>query len=380
MSIERWDLSPSAQPDRYILKVRGDRAALDRLVQTYARVCQEPREIADPVYQWAVYVVGATLNERLAIQDELRELAAPHRPSAPPADTVDLSGVLSELTMVLESLTDLTEEEQARVAKKLEEIHQRDAEAPPIPAPPPSFPARPTAAPENLFSRDVPKTSAAEAPPIPAQPPPAAPPPSNPGFSGIELGLGPMDPGPAPAAPVRESAPARPAEPPPAPPAPKAPAPPPSAPPAPAVTKSGGSEAGGTPAKTGEAVPPDQRIRVACFHAAGRETVKEKFLGQLTEVAQKKARKPLFVEPALSRATPLSVQEAPRWIEGAKSASADAVFILLTRDLLPDFLDKAAVELRQAGFHCFLIPEVEVDSRLLYVDLMVELLLVKRKR
>jgi len=425
MTIERWDLSPSSQPDRYLLKVRGPKTDVEKIVQAYNRVCHEPREMGDAIYQWAVYVVGATLNERLAIQDALREMMARPADTATSAVKVDLSGVLSELTMVLEGLTGLTEEEQAHVAKKMEEIQQREAQVsekvaalPPAapgpeskPAPKPAAPAdapKPTApeppkpaapappintagplhsAPGTAASQSD-ETSARDRPPA-AEPPfeivrdvarapaPKAPEPPKP--AAPPASLKPELPRPPAVPPAKAEPPAAP-KPPAAPEPPKAP-PPPAPSPAAAPKPAEAPKAADAPAPPKKAdVPPDQLIQAVCFYAAGADAVKNQFIKQLTEVAQKKAKKPMTVQFLKSEPSGLDNKQAPAWIKTSQAAGAECAFILLTPDVLPDFLETAVIQMRQAGVHCLLIPQSDVDSRILYVDLMVELLLVKRKK
>jgi len=346
VSIERWELVPSSRADRYLLRVRGDRAEVDAIVRAYSRVCEEPREISDPVFQWAIYVVDATLNERLAIQDQLRNrMTRSTEPSL--VAPVDLSGVLAELSLVLEELTGLTDEEQAHVAKKMQEIQQREAEQAAAPLPPPPVPPQ---EPERKIVLDVaPRTppvrepappKAAPVPPPPSPEPPAVPKPS------AAPSLPPSSPPPASPPPVEAASVSAPL--PPAPPSPD--------------------------------VPPDQLLRAVFFYAEGAENQKNKFVEKLTDVAQKKAKKPLFIHPVASRATALVAAKAGEWIQTSRSSGADCFFVLLTPDVLPDFLERAANEARQSGLHCFLVPQAELESRLLYVDLMVELMLIKRKR
>lgn len=328
MAIEKWELLPSAKADRYLLKVRGDRADLEKVLQAHGRVCQEPREISDPVYQWAVFVVGASLNDRLALQDDLRKRVA--RPAAPAAPApVDLSGVLAELKMVLDGFTGLTEEEQARVARKMEEIRQREeqaAAAPPAGKPPASV--SPPAAPGG---------DAGDAAPADAK---ASPPVAAPGNAG-EIRRPAAGDGPAISAGKTAAVPAAPSAP--------------------------------------EGVPPDQVFRAAILSAPESAGVRTAFLSSLTEVAQKKAKKPLHILAALSQDTPVSAAAAPDWVRSSRSVGADGLFIILPPDLLPDYIEDAAGQVRREGLACFLVPQTEVASRLLYMDLMVELMLVKRR-
>ncbi len=352
-------------PDRYVLKIRGDRADVDKVVGAFGRVCQEVRALADPVYPWAVIIIGATLSERLSIQDFLREMARPAAAAPKPLQASDLTGVLAELSMVLGDLTSLTAEEQAFVAKKQEERQERKARTiPPMvppspPAPKPAAPPPPPAAAmPNIGTGFAEYTSA----PVSSSPSPSTP------FPDVK----PKAPEPAkpeppaskPAAPPPVPAPA---SPPPPPPAPVAPPPPP---PVPTATV--------TPA--GEKVAQDQVIRAACFYAPGADALKDTFFAKLTEVAQKKSKKPFLVQPVLAQATPISTKQGGEWAKAAKAAGAEVVFILLTPELGPEFMEQTVVQLEMSGLHGYLIIPSEIESRLLYVDLTVELMLIKRHK
>ena len=98
------------------------------------------------------------------------------------------------------------------------------------------------------------------------------------------------------------------------------------------------------------------------------------------DIAQKKAKKPIFVKTVLAQSSPVSMENATEWVWTSKSAGAVCFFVILPPDMLPDFMESAITEARQAGLHCFLVPQGEIVSRLLYVDLMVELMLIKRKK
>jgi hypothetical protein len=362
MTIERWELLPSSKPDRYILKIRGEKAAVDKIVQMYERVCQPPRELADDVYQWAVTVTEATLNERLSIQDSLREMVSrPPEEAASAAFSVDLSGVLAELNMVLEGLTGLTADEQARVAQKMQEIQQREVSAP--------SPAASLAPPE-VQAPPAPPAVEAPVPPSPVSSSPSA---ESPGRK--ETAIPEKPPVPDTEKPVVSAAagPAGAAEP--------APAKTPSSPVSPASVReiSAAVTAEELPADLKD-VPPDQILRAAFFLPSDGQPLKDKFLNKLSEMSRQKAKKPIFIHSVLSRATAVSNEQAPSWIQMTKSVNADCFFVILPSQIPAEFLDESVTAARQAGLFCFLIPPSEIESRLLYVDLMVELMFVKRKK
>lgn len=382
MTVERWDMSPSSMPDRYVLKVRGERADVDKLVRAFGRVCQEVRELADPVYQWAVIIIGATLSERLSIQDQMREMARPAVAQAPkPTPVSDLTGVLAELSMVLGDLTSLTAEEQAFVAKKQGERQERK-------------------------SRTIPPMIPAQTQAAPIATPPIAPPPRPPATTMPDIGVGfePFSPNAVPSAPVspkpvpeiklkapeptfeivRDVAPppSRPADPPVSKAVPTKPVSENPVTPAAAVPPPPQAVAPVSPpsAPASENVSPDQIIRAACFYAPGADALKETFFAKLTEVAQKKSKKPFLIQPVLSQSTQISAKQGADWANKAKTAGAEVVFVLLPPELGPEFLEQAVVQLELAGLHGYLIVPSEIESRLLYVDLTVELMLIKRHK
>jgi hypothetical protein len=82
MSIERWEMLLSTRADSYLLKIRGPREDVEKIVQTHPDVCGEVQEITDDTFQWAVFVVDAPLKERLAIQNLVMSMT--RDPSAGP--------------------------------------------------------------------------------------------------------------------------------------------------------------------------------------------------------------------------------------------------------------------------------------------------------
>ncbi len=173
--------------------------------------------------------------------------------------------------------------------------------------------------------------------------------------------------------------PPRPAEPPAPKPAPEKPAPEKTPPPAPAAVPPVPAAAAPPPAPV-PAGPSDQVIRAACFYAPGAEASKDNFFAKLTEVAQKRSKKPFTVQPVLSQAAPLSAKQGAEWAGLAKTAGAEVVFILLPPQLGPEFMEQAVIQLEMSGLHGYLITPAEIESRLLYVDLTVELMLIKRHK
>lgn len=127
-------------------------------------------------------------------------------------------------------------------------------------------------------------------------------------------------------------------------------------------------------------VPDDQLLKATIFFPAGGEASMRKFLGSLMEIAQKKAKKPIFVKTMLAQVSPIAAENVTEWIWTTKSADAECFFVILPPEMLADFMEPTVMEARQSGLHCFLIPQGEIVSRLLYVDLMVELMLIKRKK
>jgi len=126
--------------------------------------------------------------------------------------------------------------------------------------------------------------------------------------------------------------------------------------------------------------PEEQILKAAIFYSPGADLTVKKFLGSLTDIARKKAKKPIYVRTVLAQASEVSVENVTEWIWTTKSAGAECFFVILPPEMLPDFMESTIADARQAGLHCFLVPQGEIVSRLLYVDLMVELMLIKRKK
>lgn len=192
----------------------------------------------------------------------------------------------------------------------------------------------------------------------PLSPPPALePPPPPPGAPGGPLEIE-LDFGPASAADPSLAAPAKLAGP---------------------AAPSGSPQALEVPAVEAD-VPEEQILKAAVFFSPGAEISVKKFLGSLTEIARKKAKKPIYVRTVLAQASEVSVENVTEWIWTTKSAGAECFFVILPPEMLADFMESTIADARQAGLHCFLVPQGEIISRLLYVDLMVELMLIKRKK
>lgn len=99
----------------------------------------------------------------------------------------------------------------------------------------------------------------------------------------------------------------------------------------------------------------------------------------LTEMAQKKSRKPTNFVINASIATTITLDNSAEWIWKAKTSGSDIFFVVLPSGLGSDLMDPLVGEAQAAGLRCFLIPEGEINSKLLYMDLMVELMMFKRR-
>ncbi|MBL8024499.1 MAG: hypothetical protein JNK54_09510 [Elusimicrobia bacterium] len=120
-------------------------------------------------------------------------------------------------------------------------------------------------------------------------------------------------------------------------------------------------------------------LRVSIFYSTGRETARDRFMTTLTEMAQKKSRKPTNFVINASIATTITLDNSAEWIWKAKTSGSDIFFVVLPSGLGSDLMDPLVGEAQAAGLRCFLIPEGEINSKLLYMDLMVELMMFKRR-
>lgn len=125
--------------------------------------------------------------------------------------------------------------------------------------------------------------------------------------------------------------------------------------------------------------PEESTFLTAVFYSRGGEAPKDKFMETISEMAQKKSKKPMYFHIVHSQATTINAESAVEWIWSAKSQGAECFFVVLPPDVFPEFMENVVLEAKQAGLRCFLIPQSEIGSKLLYMDLMVELMLIKKK-
>jgi hypothetical protein len=488
----------SAQADSYLLKIQGDRTDVDRIVQAHAAVCQNVQEISEDTFQWAIFVVGATLAEKLAIQNQVMSLTTDEEGKKPSDSLLD---VIEGLSGALQDLTNLTDDEQAYVMNKMARMGQASAALPqggaraasggapspagvhppagplaprapsapgespgqPVPGKMPSPPGQPLppvpgftpgrVAPQPIPGRVMPGTplptvsipgglpGSPSGPGIvrPAQPPksfgPAVPqtplPPVNlpkVNFPGVPSApklappaptTAPIDP-PHPPAPPTQTAPApivAPTERTPVPPPPEIS---PGLTPSPEIIIEKRAEPvspprveplAATTAKTQEspspAVPPpsvelpplmeikpplpaetpaspapkqeEGQIQAAIFYPAEGDEWKSKFLNTLSDIALKKSKKPTHFKINASVAGPISFENSAEWIWKSKTSGSDIFFVILPPDLGSDLMEPVVAEAESAGLRCFLVPQSEIQSKLLYMDLMVELMMFKKR-
>ncbi|MBK8575379.1 MAG: hypothetical protein IPN90_06790 [Elusimicrobia bacterium] len=120
-------------------------------------------------------------------------------------------------------------------------------------------------------------------------------------------------------------------------------------------------------------------LRISIFYPAGQEPVMDQFLKTLIDVAQKKSRRPTSFQVALSVPTAISLENSTEWIWKSKTSGSDIFFVILPEGAGIEILDPLVGEAQAAGLRCFLVPSAEVASKLLYMDLMVELMMFKRR-
>lgn len=489
----------SAQADSYLLKIQGDRSDVDRIVQAHTAVCQNIQEISEDTFQWAIFVVGATLAEKLAIQNQVMSLTTDADGKKPSDSLLD---VIEGLSGALQDLTNLTEDEQAYVMNKMARMGQASAPAA-------IAGTSPTTGPATSPARPSPTIPATRGPVIPGggmpghpnplgAPGPGQPLPPVPGFTPGRLApqqipgrvmpgtpLPPVSiPGGLPGAPAGPGI-LRPAQPPksfgpavpqnplppvtlpkvsfpgvpgvakpttpavtPEPPRPSTPAPSPSAvgipipmqtapaaPPAPvppanapthlppqelAIEKKVEPLAASTEPPVSQpkpaATPPPQnvpsapqpdvetsplieikpapptapaavtatkqeegQIQAAIFYPVEGEEWKTHFLNTLADIAQKKSKKPTHFKINAAVPGPIALENSAEWIWKSKTSGVDIFFVVLPPDLGSDLMEPVMAEAESAGLRCFLVPQAEINSKLLYMDLMVELMMFKKR-
>lgn len=120
-------------------------------------------------------------------------------------------------------------------------------------------------------------------------------------------------------------------------------------------------------------------LRLSIFYPTGQESVMNHFLTTLTEVAQKKSKRPTAFQVALSVPTEVALENSTEWIWKAKTSGSDIFFVILPEGVGSEIMDPLVGEALSAGLRCFIVPQSEVASKLLYMDLMVELMMFKRR-
>lgn len=125
--------------------------------------------------------------------------------------------------------------------------------------------------------------------------------------------------------------------------------------------------------------PEDTALASAIFYPEGTESSRDKFVQILTDVAQKKAKKPINFRWVNTQAVEIALDHAVEWIWTAKANGAECFFVILPSTVPPEEMEGVVVEAQHAGMKCFLVPMSEIGSKLIYMNLMVELMLVKKK-
>jgi hypothetical protein len=134
-----------------------------------------------------------------------------------------------------------------------------------------------------------------------------------------------------------------------------------------------------TPSGPDSKTADDAAIRVSIFYPMGGEAARDRFTNTMMEMTQKKSKKPLAFQVINAVPTTVALENSTDWIWTAKANGANCFFVILPPDVMIDFMEPLLAEAREAGLRCFLVPQAEVGSKLLYMDLMVELMMIKRK-
>lgn len=118
--------------------------------------------------------------------------------------------------------------------------------------------------------------------------------------------------------------------------------------------------------------PSGQVLKLACYYPAGGVELREIFFQNLADVVQKTTKKSFYIEQTFVQ----EVKEADykdfdfgQAAEECQSRAADAVF----------FISKQPLEFRWEGIFCRNVTEEQVKRRFFYVDLVVEVILSKKK-
>ncbi|MBL0057905.1 MAG: hypothetical protein IPP35_02015 [Elusimicrobia bacterium] len=115
------------------------------------------------------------------------------------------------------------------------------------------------------------------------------------------------------------------------------------------------------------------------FYPIGGEAPKDRFTSTMMEMTQKKSKKPMAFQVVNSVPTTVALEHSTEWIWTAKANGANCFFVILPPDVMIDLMEPILAEAQEAGIRCFLVPQADVGSKLLYMDLMVELMMIKRR-
>lgn len=116
-------------------------------------------------------------------------------------------------------------------------------------------------------------------------------------------------------------------------------------------------------------IDPGQVLRILCFHPAGSPDLAEAFFTNLEDVLHKTTKKKFYIVKETAEATDYSANDIKTASVMSKDMNADAVM----------FISKEAVEIEFTSLYSRVITAEQVKKRFFYVDLVVEIVLAKKK-
>ncbi|MFH1368708.1 MAG: hypothetical protein ABII64_06255 [Elusimicrobiota bacterium] len=116
-------------------------------------------------------------------------------------------------------------------------------------------------------------------------------------------------------------------------------------------------------------VDPGQVLNILCFHPAGSPELVDVFFASLEDVLHKTTKKKFYLVKQSAEAVDYAANDLKTASIMCKDMNADAVF----------FISKDPVELEFTGTYIKNITVEQVKKRFFYIDLVVELVLAKKK-
>lgn len=128
-------------------------------------------------------------------------------------------------------------------------------------------------------------------------------------------------------------------------------------------------EAADKPAEIPSDIAPEQVFRLSCYYPKGSADLIEVFFQNLSDVLHKTTKKRYYISREIIAEADYAALNMKKAAADAKAKNSDAVF----------FISNEPVEFEAEGIYSRNILSEQVKKRFFYVDLVVELVLAKKK-